>query len=112
MTVHLHAGYDYGVTRNLLDELGCNGNISPKGQAVPINRTRRWVVERTNSWCNRGFNPLILCTERRRPVFTAYLALGTAIIIIWRLIRTAWTTHRWDTRPPTTPLTRTPIRAI
>ncbi len=99
MTVHLDAGYDSGVTRDLLDELGCEGNISPKGQVVPINRTRRWVVERTNSWCNRGFNLLVLCTERRRPVITAFLALATAIIIIRRLIRTAWTTHRWDTRP-------------
>lgn len=99
MTVHLDAGYDTSLTRDLLAELGCEGNISPKGQVVPINRTRRWVVERTNSWCNRGFNLLTICTERHRPVITAFLALATAIIITRRLVRTTWTTHRWDTRP-------------
>ena len=103
MTVHLDAGYDSNVTSDLLAELGCAGQISPKGQVVPINHTRRWVVERTNSWCNRGFNLLAICTERRRTVITAFLALATAIIIVRRLVRRAWTTHRWDTRPARRP---------
>jgi hypothetical protein len=51
--------------------------------------------------CNRGFNLLVICTERRRAVITAFLAL--AIIIILRLVRDAWTTHRWDTRPARRP---------
>ncbi|MBM0239019.1 hypothetical protein JNW88_21185 [Micromonospora sp. ATA32] len=90
------------VTSDLLAELGCAGQISPKGQDVLINHTRRWVVGRTNAWCNRGFNLLVICTERRRAVITAFLALAT-VIIVRRLVREAWTTHRWDTRPARRP---------
>lgn len=52
--VHLDAGYDSKVTRELLDELGCEWQIQPKGEVIAINHTRRWVVERTNSWYSRG----------------------------------------------------------
>lgn len=97
--VHLDAGYDSKVTRELLDELGCEWQIQPKGEVVPINHTRRWVVERTNSWYSRGFNFTAICTERRVAVINALLALMTAIIVIRRLIRAAWSTHRWDVRP-------------
>jgi IS5 family transposase len=31
ITVHLDAGYDSAKTRDLLDELGCDGVISQKG---------------------------------------------------------------------------------
>jgi transposase len=99
MTVHLDAGYDSKITRELLDELGCEWQIQPKGEVIAINHTRRWVVERTNSWYSRGFNFTAICTERRVAVINALLALTTAIIVIRRLIREAWTTHRWDTRP-------------
>ena len=99
ITVHLDAGYDSKTTRDLLTELGCDANIQPKGEAIPIDRTRRWVVERTNSWHNRGFNLLLVCVERTTTVIRAFLALANAIIITRRLIREAWTTHRWDTRP-------------
>lgn len=101
--VHLDAGYDSGVTRELLDELGCDWQIQPKGEVIPINHTRRWVVERTNSWYSRGFNLTLSCTERRAAVINALLALMTAIIVIRRLIREAWTTHRWDRRPTRRP---------
>ncbi|WP_216826892.1 hypothetical protein [Streptomyces hundungensis] len=37
-------------------DLGCEWRIQRKGAVIPINRTRRWVVERTNSWYGRGFN--------------------------------------------------------
>jgi transposase len=97
ITVHLDAGYDSTVTRDLLDELGCHGVISTKG--FPLQAGRRWVIERTNSWHNRGFKKLAICTERRTRVIEAFIALANAIIIVRRLIRTAWTTHRWDTRP-------------
>lgn len=63
ITVHLDAGYDSKVTRELLDELGCRSVISIKG--FPLQSGRRWVVERTNSWHNRGFKKLAICTERR-----------------------------------------------
>jgi transposase len=98
MRVHLDAGYDSKITRELLTELGCHWQIQPKGEVVAINHTRRWVVERTNSWYSRGFNFTAICTERRVAVINALLALMTAIIVIRRLIREAWTTHRWDAR--------------
>ena len=35
--------------------------------------------------------------ERRERVIDAYFDLADAIITVRRLIRQAWTTHRWDT---------------
>lgn len=101
ITVHLDAGYDSAKTRDLLDELGCTGVISTKG--FPLQAGRRWVVERLNAWHNRGFKKLAICTERRLRVIDALIALANSVIILRRLIRTAWTTHRWDTRPARRP---------
>jgi hypothetical protein len=101
ITVHLDAGYDSAKSRDLLDELGCHAVISQKG--FPLQAGARWVIERTNSWHNRGFRKLAYCTERRSRVIEAFIALANAIIIVRRLIRTAWTTHRWDTRPTRRP---------
>lgn len=101
ITVHLDAGYDSTKTRDLLAELGCQAVISQKG--FPLQAGARWVVERTNSWHNRGFAKLLVCTERRTRVIEAFIALANAVIVIRRLIRTAWTTHRWDTRPSRRP---------
>ena len=103
IAVHLDAGYDSTVTRDLLDELGCQGHIATKGIPAPIQNTARWVVERTNSWHNRGFRKLAICTEKRTRVIDAFIALANTIIPVRRLIRIAWTTHRWaiPTRPPT-----------
>lgn len=101
ITVHLDAGYDSQATRGLLDELGCQGVISQKG--FPLQAGRRWSVERTNSWHTRGFRKLQICTERCARVIDAFTALANAIIVIRRLIRQAWTTHRWDTRPARRP---------
>ena len=97
ITVHLDAGYDSAVTRSLLDELGCRGVISVKG--FPLQAGARWVVERTNSWHNRGFKKLAICTERRARVIDAFIAFANAVIITRRLLAEAWLTHRWDTRP-------------
>ncbi len=41
MTVHLDSGYDSNKTRDLLTELGCAGQISPKGMMVAINHTKK-----------------------------------------------------------------------
>lgn len=89
ITVHLDAGYDSGKTRDLLDGLGCDYVISKKG--TPLQTGARWVVERTNSWHNRGFRKLHICTERRVRVIDAFIALANAIIITRRLIAEAWT---------------------
>jgi transposase len=101
ITVHLDAGYDSTKTRELLEELGCHGVISIKG--IPLQAGARWVVERTNSWHTRGFRKLQVRTERRARVIDALIALANAVIITRRLIRIAWTTHRWDTRPTRRP---------
>lgn len=101
ITVHLDAGYDSKRTRELLAELGCEARISQKG--FPLQAGARWVVERTNSWHNRGFKKLHICTERRGLVIDAFIALANAAIIIRRLVRRAWTTHRWHTRPTRRP---------
>ena len=103
ITVHLDAGYDSKATRGLLAELGCDGRIATKGVPAPIQNTARWVVERTNSWHNRGFKKLAVCTEKRTRVIEAFIGLANAIIITRRLIREAWIRYRWDTRPARRP---------
>jgi len=101
ITVHLDAGYDSGKTRDLITELGCHAVISPRG--TPLQAGRRWPVERTNSWHNRGFKKLLICTERHTRVIDAFIALANTVIITRRLLRSAWTSHRWDTRPARRP---------
>ena len=103
ITVHLDAGYDSKATRELLVELGCDGEIATKGIPAPIQNTARWVVERTNAWHNRGFKKLAICTERRTRVIEAFIGLANAIIITRRLIREAWIRYPWDTRPDRRP---------
>lgn len=97
ITVHLDAGYDSHKTRDLLAELGCAGVISTKG--TPLQADQRWVVERTNSWHNRGFKKLAYCTERTGRVIEALVQLANAVIVTRRLLAQAWLTHRWDRRP-------------
>lgn len=101
ITVHLDAGYDSRKTRELLASLGCDWVISTKGE--PLQAGKRWVVERTNSWHNRGFRKLHICTERRACVIDAFIALANAIIITRRLIREAFTRYRWNGRPARRP---------
>jgi hypothetical protein len=103
ITVHLDAGYDSRTTWELLDEFGCEGQIATKGKPVPLQATGRWPVERTNSWHNRGFRKLAICTEVRTRVIDAFIALANTIIIVRRLIRQGWTRCRWDGRPHNRP---------
>ncbi len=102
ITVHLDAGYDSGKTRDKLAERGLRGEIAHKGEKAPIQATHRWHVERTNAWHN-AFNRLQRCYERREPVIDAFFDLADAIITVRSLIRQAWTTYRWDTRPERRP---------
>jgi hypothetical protein len=87
-----------GTTRELLAQRGLHGQISHQGDTAPIHVSQRWQVQRTNSWHN-AINRLQRCSERREIVINAYFDLADAIITTRSLIRTAWTTHRWDTRP-------------
>lgn len=102
ITVHLDSGYDSGKTRDALAERGLHGEIARKGEKAPIQATQRWHVERTNAWHN-SFNRLQRCYERREVVVEAFFDLADAIITVRSLIRRAWTTHRWDTRPTRRP---------
>ncbi len=51
-SIHLDRGYDSKATRERLEERGLLAEISRKGKPTPLVATRRWVVERTNSWHN------------------------------------------------------------
>ncbi|MEV5012894.1 IS5 family transposase [Streptomyces sp. NPDC056159] len=102
ITIHLDAGYDSTRTRDLLNALGFHGQIARKGKKAPVQATRRWHVERTHTWQN-AFGRLARCYERRATVINAFFDLADAIITIRSLIRRAWTTHRWDNRPPRRP---------
>ena len=48
---------------DLLATLGCDWVISKKG--TPLQAGARWVIERTNSWHNRGFRKLAICVAQK-----------------------------------------------
>jgi hypothetical protein len=97
--VHLDAGYDSQKTRDELAARGMTGEIAHKGDKAPIQAGQRWqVVERTNAWHN-AFNRLQRCYERNEDVIDAFFDLADTIITVRSLIRQAWVTYRWDTRP-------------
>jgi transposase len=96
--VHLDAGYDYQICRQVLAERGMVGQIATRGQPTPIQAARRWVIERTHAWGNQ-YGKLRWCTEWRRPIVEFWLALVSAIIVCGRLVRRAWTHYRWQARP-------------
>ncbi|MGW1109449.1 IS5 family transposase [Streptomyces sp. NPDC002540] len=98
ITVHLDAGYDSTTTRTLLNERGLHGQIARKGIKAPIQATQRWHIERTHAWQN-AFHRLTRCYERRATVIDAFFDLADTVITLRSLIRRAWATHRWDTRP-------------
>jgi hypothetical protein len=95
LTVHLDAGYDYQPCRHALAERGMVGQVATRGVPAPIQVGRRWVIERTHAWGNQ-YGKLRWCPERRRRVVEFWLALANAAIVCGRLIRRAWTHHRWD----------------
>ncbi|MGW3167431.1 IS5 family transposase [Streptomyces sp. NPDC001142] len=97
-TVHLDADYDNADTRTLLAQRHLHGQIARKGQKAPIQASQRWHIERTHAWQN-AFQRLARCTERRATVIDAFCDLADTIIAVRSLIRRAWTTYRWHTRP-------------
>lgn len=100
VTAHLDAGYDSGVTRELLAGLGFEAEISRKGIPAPIQVGKRWVVERTHSWMN-GYGKLRRCTDKNSNIVDFYLYLAAAFVVVRRLIQRARNRYRWDTRPTT-----------
>jgi len=98
VSVHLDRGYDSEATRKRLGERRLEAVISEKGKPAPLHTTKRWVVERTNSWHN-AHKRLVWCTERRRRVINFWIAFSEVVIIVRRLIRRGWTHYRWEGRP-------------
>ena len=102
VSVHLDRGYDSNVTRRLLQERELAGVISEKGRSAPLGSTKRWVIERTNSWQN-AHKKLLWCTERQGRVIDFWVAFSNAVIIVGRLVREAWRRYRWEGRPSRRP---------
>jgi transposase len=98
MRVHLDRGYDSETTHKKLRSRGFVPKISEKGRPSPLRATKRWVVERTNSWHN-SHKKLVWCTERRRKIIDFWIAFSEVVIVVRRLIREAWINYRWDGRP-------------
>lgn len=98
MSVHLDRGYDSRSTREKLEDRGLLAVISEKGKPATIQATKRWVVERTNSW-NNAHKKLVWCTERRENVIDFWIAFSEVVIIVRRLIREGWSRYRWEGRP-------------
>jgi transposase len=98
MSVHLDRGYDSRITTEKLKDRGLLAVISEKGKPAPLQATKRWVVERTNSWHN-AHKKLVWCTERRERVIDFWITFSEVVIIVRRLIRRSWTHYRWEGRP-------------
>jgi transposase len=97
-SVHLDRGYDSDATHKRLEERPLIGLISEREKPAPLGATKRWVVERTNSWSN-AHKKLVWCTEKRGQVVDFWIAFSNVIIIVRQLIRKAWTRYRWESRP-------------
>lgn len=98
MSVYLDRGYDSEATRERLRSRGLIPVISEKGKPAPLQATKRWVVERTNSWTN-AHKKLVWCTERKDRVIDFWFAFSGVVITVGRLIRRGWTHYRWEGRP-------------
>lgn len=101
-SVHLDRGHDSKLTRLHLLERGLVAGVSEKGRSAPLNATKRWVVERTNSWQN-AHRKLLWCTERVGRVVEFWVALSEVVVIVRRLVREGWTRYRWEGRPSRRP---------
>jgi transposase len=98
ISVHLDRGYDSRSTREKLEDRGLLAVISEKGKPAPLRATKRWVVERTNSWHN-AHKKLMWCTERKGRVIDFWVGFSEVVIIVRRLIREGWSRYRWEGRP-------------
>jgi len=98
ISVHLDRGYDSRLTTEKLKGRGLPSVIPEKGKPAPLQATKRWVVERTNSWHN-AHKKSVWCTERRERVVDFWVAFSEVIIVVRRLIREGWSRYRWEGRP-------------
>ena len=70
---------------------------------VPAQRARLLLAQGNLPAWHNGFSRLQRCYERREDVIGAFFDLADAIITARSLIRQAWTTYRWDSRPTRRP---------
>jgi transposase len=91
-TLHLDRGYDNGVVRRLIAEIGVDDLVCAKRRkagsgtvkkSVPLGL--RWPIERTNSWLS-NFGQLRRNTDRRITHRLAQLALAVTLLITAKLI--------------------------
>lgn len=98
-TLHLDKGYDSHGTRRLVAEVGIPDAVVGRRQlagqpeiAKPFKLSRRWLVERTNSWLS-NLGQLRRNTDRRPHHRRAQFALAVTLLIAAKLIDWA---HRWN----------------
>ena len=86
----LDKGYDFQEIENSVRKKGYCPHIPHRGEQTitnhfPHHRSRRWVVEKTNSWHN-GFRKLLVRYEKKLENYFALVCLGCCIIIYRRII--------------------------
>jgi transposase len=87
----LDKGYDFREIENSVIKKGYLPHIRHRGERVVITNhfyhkhSRRWVVERTNSWHNR-FRKLLVRYEKKLENYFALVCLGCCILIYRRII--------------------------
>lgn len=93
-TLHVDRGYNNGVVRQQVRDLGIRGFVAPPvrraGEAKDIRRLsaplgRRWVVERTHSWLS-NYGQLRRNTDRKTAHRAAQLAFAIAVLLIAKLL--------------------------
>jgi len=79
----LDKGYDFADAEAAVRSRGIVPHIRRRGEEALVGcvrgRPRRWVVERTNSWCNR-FRGLLIRWERISAHYLAMLQLACGLI--------------------------------
>jgi transposase len=101
-TLHLDRGYDNGVVRRLVSDVGIDDLICSKVRARGtasakklVSLGMRWPIERTKSWLS-NFGQLRRNTDRRPGHRLAQLALAIALLLTAKLIdwRNRWSPIR------------------
>ena len=87
----LDKGYDFQEIEKEVIKKGYLPHIRHRGERVVVtnhfyhHHSRRWVVERTNSWHNR-FRKLLVRYEKKLENYFALVCLGCCILIYRRII--------------------------
>ncbi len=91
-TLHLDRGYDSGVVRARLRDVGIDqfeiqlrGTKVPGLKKQPVRLGLRWIVEATNTWWS-NYGQLRRNTDRKNRHRHAALCLATVVLIVGRLL--------------------------